>query len=167
MRYYIQPLCGVEMAITISLVGNVYHLAGSFDEHLDLSPLAALPRPLHLSLAEVESINSHGVRAWLVFIQDNFQAQLFFHNCSSPFIDMANMMEGFLYWGPRVDRVKSVILPFICEKCAKSSNISIAADKVKFFQGGAMVPAQRCPTCAVNLTCETDLGEYFAFMTLK
>ena len=155
------------MAIVITQTGNIYSLSGSFDEHVDLSPLKALPKPLNLSLMNVTSINSHGVRAWLVFIQETFQTKMFFYDCSSAFIDMANMLEGFLYWGTRVDRVKSVMLPFSCAKCSRSTEISISIDKVKLFQGGALVPSQRCNSCGTILTCETNLAEYFNFLLIR
>jgi anti-anti-sigma regulatory factor len=117
-------------------------LNGIIDEFADLPKLAEqLTAPsVTLDLGNVQRINSIGVRVWIQLMQKLAGKTISLVRCSPSFVEQLNCIQGFRGNA----QVKSVLLPYACEKCA--NGFSLEAQ----IQGKTAPPVSDtapCPTC--------------------
>jgi len=98
--------------------GKKLHLrfVGSIDEDAALDKVkVSTDKSLVMDMGEVDSINSCGGREWVKWIRTvETKQQVEFVNCSSVFLDYANMIEGFV---PSNGVIESFNVPYYCEAC--------------------------------------------------
>lgn len=142
---------------------------GSIDEdvqfpNVDFSDVQSLV----FDLNQIKSINSVGIREWLNWIKPiaaKFPIQMI--NCPKSMVFQFNMVEGFL---PKNAQVKSLYVPFYCEKCDREENL--------LFKVGEHVKAQEqqvqmnfqvsdfklCEESPCELEIDVAEAKYFQFM---
>lgn len=97
--------------------GSRIFLSGAITEEADFQPLVALGTSgrLVLDLADVEEINSCGVREWIHFVRSLSERSpgFEFARCSPAIVRQLNAVSNFRGNG----RVASVMLPYYCGHC--------------------------------------------------
>jgi hypothetical protein len=89
---------------------------GSIDEDAALDKVKVeTVKSVVMDMGEVDSINSCGGREWVKWIRTvDTNLHVEFVNCSSVFLDYANMIEGFV---PSNGVIESFNVPYYCESC--------------------------------------------------
>ena len=97
--------------------GSRIFLSGAITEEADFQPLVTLGSTgrLMLDLAEVEEINSCGVREWIHFVRNLSERSpgYEFARCSPAVVRQLNAVSNFRGNG----RIVSVMLPYFCSAC--------------------------------------------------
>lgn len=114
-------------------------------------------------MGAVESLNSVGVRSWLLFIQ-HLQGlhPAFFYRLNELFVEQASIVPNLL--GKRGTKVVMVDLPYICPQC-NNRIIRVAKTKAIGFDGKKYaLPEVSCETCKVPMEFDAVEKEYFNFL---
>ncbi len=140
---------------------DVFMLSGKLNENAGLQLLRlyrdAGPRCV-FNFRDVVAVNSHGLRAWVLFLRD-FQTdrQIELEECSAVVVDQINMLPSFL----QKAKVRSIFVPYECAACGDSTSVLItAAEFHKVKRGGKSGRCKRCHT-ATALSEDVD---HFAFV---
>lgn len=138
-------------------------LAGAINEDAELN-LQALTKELAgkskvtFNFANVKSINSLGVRAWVMFLRGlDDGREISFQECPPDVIMQINMIPSFLGRA----RVGSFYTNYICENCDFTQKILIDTSTLK---PKSLPPPQACPKCQTEMETEELEEEYFAFL---
>lgn len=141
-------------------------LSGSINEDADvklrmlLEQLAPYPF-LEFDLAEVASIDSLGVRAWVHFLRGLREKakMILLHRCSPDIISQVNMIPSFAQGAV----IKSFFANYVCPSC---DHLEKKLFETASIRPGTYPPGFDCPRChsAVMETEELE-DEYFAFLS--
>lgn len=138
-------------------------LAGAINEDAELN-LQALTRDLAgkpevvFNFSQVKSINSLGVRAWVMFLRSvDDGRKIAFEECTPDVIMQINMIPSFV--GKAA--VRSFYTSYICENCDNSQRILIDTSSLA---PKSLPPSQTCPKCQSPMETEELEEEYFAFL---
>ncbi len=97
--------------------GSRIFLTGAITEEADFQPLVALGTTgkLILDLADVEEINSCGVREWIHFVRNLTERSPGYElaRCSPAVVRQLNAVSNFRGSG----KISSVMLPYFCSSC--------------------------------------------------
>jgi anti-anti-sigma regulatory factor len=130
-------------------------LSGRINEATDFRPLARNKGRLVFDLAEIQRINSVGVRRWMDFVRDceAAGAEVTFERCSSMMVQQMSMITNFM--GAR-SRVKSVVVPYFCPSCNHEHDelLEITPDVI-------VTPVKPCPNCKAEMRLE-ELAETYS-----
>lgn len=131
-------------------------LSGELTEASDFTPLlGTLPGSVTFDVAEIERINSCGVREWVKFIGALGSAgtALTLERCSVPFVAQLNMIANFR--GNAT--VRSVFAPFYCPSCEHRHDqlVEVGPEAIEVVRG--TLP---CPSCGAQMEFD-DLPESF------
>lgn len=98
----------------------VLRFVGSIDEDAALDKVkVGGAKNVVMDMGEVDSINSCGGREWVKWIRNvDTNMHVEFVNCSSVFLDYANMIDGFV---PSNGVIESFNVPYYCEACDQLS----------------------------------------------
>jgi anti-anti-sigma regulatory factor/predicted RNA-binding Zn-ribbon protein involved in translation (DUF1610 family) len=115
-------------------------LAGRITEEASFPELIeALADTVHIDLAEVEQVNSCGVREWILFVRalDRSGRTVVLTRCSPVMVRQLNMISNFAAGAT----VRSVMLPYYCEACG--------AEHTTVFEltDGEIAVESPCPEC--------------------
>jgi len=139
-------------------------LVGDIDEEAVFPALTNLSGDVYVDLKAVSSINSIGIRAWIMWFTEMPSAQLNFINCPKAVVMQMNMVEGFL---PQGSQVKSLQVPFYCENCDEEKDIIFHVGKEILIQGGQVqLKYNKDSICGDGCEPELDVNEskYFRFL---
>ncbi|MCB0377244.1 MAG: hypothetical protein KDD33_02010 [Bdellovibrionales bacterium] len=106
--------------------------SGAIDEEADFPQFGPLGPEVIVDLKEVQSINSVGIRSWLIWFTDQKETLFIFEGCPKAVVMQMNMVEGFL---PEKSKVHSMVMPFYCEKCDKEIDRLFEVGKQILIQG--------------------------------
>src|ERR1044072_1654627 len=95
-------------------------LSGALDETADMSSKVPQIQTIHLDLAELQSINSTGIRIFKNWVYLLPCKSLILHNCPKVFIDQVNMIAGFI---PNHTKIESFFVPFFNEETNEDINV--------------------------------------------
>ena len=153
----------MEYKITEQSGAAVVALAGAINEDAELN-LQALTKELAgkakvvFNFANVKSINSLGVRAWVMFLRGlDDGREIAFNECPPDVIMQINMIPSFLGRA----RVASFFTNYICENCDFTQKILIDTTALK---PKTLPQPQACPKCKAEMETEELEEEYFAFL---
>lgn len=145
---------------------GVLWLQGAIDEAAGFERLLACrDSPLRLNLRGVTAINSLGLRKMINFAKELGQREVEFLDCPPVFIEAVNVMPLVIGGQARIDRIKSLYLPFHCaDDHERSFSVPLKAIVV---QGTLMMPLVECPVCRMPMEPELDSepDEFFFFLT--
>lgn len=138
-------------------------LKGAFDERAGAA-LCALRQALddaavvRFDCAEVEPINSVGLRLWVQFLAslgDGHEEEL--HRCSTYFVDYASMSARLIGRAT----VRSFHVPYQCRDCPASAEVLMTAEDPSWRGGFA---PQTCDACGGTLAAEAEPETYVGFL---
>jgi predicted RNA-binding Zn-ribbon protein involved in translation (DUF1610 family) len=140
---------------------DVLHLSGKMDENSGLQLLRLYrdaSSKCRFNFRDVVSINSHGLRAWVLFLRD-FQTDrvIELEECSPVVVDQMNMLPSFL----QKARVRSIFVPFDCISCGQVTTVLV--DEAEFQLGKRGGKVGRCKQCHAQTQANKDV-DYFAFV---
>jgi hypothetical protein len=146
------------------------YLSGVVDENVSFQNLAIPPdRSLHLHLSEVLSLNSVGLRSWVLWIRDLDVPEITMHRCPTVVIHQLNILEGFF---PNGAVVKSFAVPYVCESCGTESTLWTERDR-HFRERSLEKPewidipeAQTCEQCGGTAAIDVIPKKYFNFLRI-
>jgi anti-anti-sigma regulatory factor len=147
-----------DFSWTVDVKGGITQVAlkGDITERADFSRLLPeLSEDLILDLADVQRINSCGLREWLSFVRalEGSGKRFALERCSVPVVAQLNMISAF----PGGGSVRSVYAPYFCPQCNEEHQRLITADDSAPAQLSSDFP---CPTCGSQLEFD-DLPDHF------
>ena len=135
-------------------------ITGAISEHADLRTLIEqLPAsPLIVDLADVDRINSAGVRQWLEFVERvTSSRQIFFSRMSPPIVRNLNMIRNLAGKA----HVLSVVAPYMCEQCDEFADIVVDVSEGV----PRSPPPPHCQKCHAEMEFADLWNMYFSFLT--
>lgn len=138
-------------------------LAGVIDEDNELAGLSDKlgGGTVIVDLAEVERINSCGVRDWVNWLSRVEQngAQVILVECSPAMVAQVNLVSNFTGKGV----VKSFYAPYFCPSCDSEKVLLVEVGDLSGSPPKA--PACRCDECDGTMDFDDMEESYFAFLT--
>jgi len=134
---------GPERQMTVFISGNITETA-----EFPLPEALAGAARLRLDLADVETINSCGVREWVHFVKALTSARGPFElaRCSPAIVRQLNTISNFCGSG----RVSSVMLPYCCDDCGQEEYVELELlPKPSSYELLPQIPCAACGRVAV------------------
>ncbi len=115
-----------------------------------------------LDLADIERINSCGVRDWVNWLGriEKNGARLVFVNCSPAIVSQLNLVHNFTANGI----VKSFYAPYFCPRCKKEKLLRLEARDLAKSTPVSKAPTCRCDECDGVMDFDEMEESYFAFL---
>lgn len=115
-----------------------------------------------LDLADIERINSCGVRDWVNWLGriEKLGARLVFVNCSPAIVAQMNLVHNFSASGI----VKSFYAPYFCPRCNKERLLKLETRDLVHQTPITSAPTCRCDDCDGPMDFDDMEESYFAFM---
>lgn len=115
-----------------------------------------------LDLAEIERINSCGVRDWVNWLGrvEKNGARLVFVNCSPAIVSQLNLVHNFTANGI----VKNFYAPYFCPRCKKEKLLRLEARDLAKSAPVGKAPTCRCDECDNVMDFDEMEESYFAFL---
>ena len=157
----------MALKIDCSVVGETtcLKLTGIVDEQSNFPDMGEIKGAVSIDLGQVSSINSVGIRNWLVWFSTfDASASFVFQNCPVPVVMQMNMVEGFL---PAGAVVESFFVPYYCESCDDEIRKNSKNGKDIILVGGkAEIKSPGHDKCEKGCELELDVNEnkYFRFL---
>jgi len=139
---------------------NNMYVSGPLNEDSSFpSTTSDSAKPLHLHLDEVSSINSTGIRQWLIWVNSQPEATWKLWGCPSHFINQLNIIDGFV---PAKTRVRSLYIPYFSDETEEEAIVLI--DREAWEKDKTTLKA---PNGTAGRPMEPDIIEqrYFKFTT--
>ena len=150
----------------IDFKDGIYYLSGRLDEFSEFGSLANAPAPLKLNIGKVLSINSVGVRKFLVFTLKWSPKKFEFFECTPEFITNVNVIPQMLGSPSDETQIKSFYVPFSCESCKRLENVLFHRESMVIDSTGQVfIPEKKCAKCGETLDLDVEKNEYFMFLT--
>lgn len=98
----------------VKVIDGVVHLSGRIDETFE-TVVPSIPKnnEMHFNLKELASINSSGVRQWILLMRQLKLVKISLSECPKIFIDQSNMVKDFI---PENAKIVSFYVPYFNEK---------------------------------------------------
>lgn len=153
----------MEYSIVPQDDGKIVSLVGVINEDSELSFKSLFSelkegKKITFNFAQVKSINSLGVRAWVSFLRSLEDGKtILFSECTTDVIMQINMIPSFLGKA----KVSSFYVNYICDICNK--------EEKKLFETASLPPktippAPKCETDDCGMQTEELEDEYFVFL---
>jgi anti-anti-sigma regulatory factor len=115
-----------------------------------------------LDLADIERINSCGVRDWVNWLGriEKNGARVVFVNCSPAIVSQLNLVHNFTANGI----VKSFYAPYFCPRCKKEKLLRLEARDLAKTAPVVKAPTCRCDECDGVMDFDEMEESYFAFL---
>jgi len=115
-----------------------------------------------LDLADIERINSCGVRDWVNWLGriEKLGARLVFVNCSPSIVAQMNLVHNFSASGI----VKSFYAPYFCPRCNKERLLRLETRDLVHQTPISSAPTCRCDDCDGPMDFDDMEESYFAFL---
>lgn len=150
--------------------GMLFRPVGVIDEDVNFANLLQIAKEMgakastfRFDLGQVSSINSCGVREWLLFLEKiQVGARCEFQNVAVVMVEQANIVPNLL--GKKGSPVLSFQVPYYCSKCDQATTRIVTSEDARQNRTKVMKPAP-CEKagCAVEFDALED--EYFKFLT--
>ena len=106
---------------SVKVIDGVIHLSGRIDETFELvAPTIPKSSEIHFNLRELASINSSGVRQWILMMRQLKLVKISLSECPKIFIDQSNMVKDFI---PENAKILSFYVPYYNEKNESEKSI--------------------------------------------
>lgn len=109
--------------IEIEKTATVWNLkvVGVIDEDARFEDFKIVGAPaLSINMSQVKSINSCGIREWIVWIGTAGTVAIELHECPKVIVDQINMVQGFL---PAHGKVASFFVPYFSEETGSEKTV--------------------------------------------
>lgn len=139
-------------------------LSGVIDEDNELAGLEGKISggPVVLDLAEIDRINSCGVRDWVNWLGrvEKGGAKMVFVNCSPAIVAQINLVHNFTAAGI----VKSFYAPYYCPRCQKEKQLRLETRDLVSQAPISQAPTCRCDECDGPMEFDDIEESYFSFL---
>ena len=136
-------------------------LEGTISESTDFRSLAEISSDMiSLDLAQVEQINSCGVREWINFVNVLRESgkKLEFHRCSPAIVRQLNMISNFKGGG----KVQSILAPYYCDHC--DHELTVVVDVADIASPPEIAETIPCPECGEEMEFDDLPDSYLEFL---
>jgi anti-anti-sigma regulatory factor len=144
---------------------NYLKLGGVIDEDNDLVTLESKlgAGSLVINLAEVDRINSCGVRDWVNWLGrvEKNGARSILVECSPPIVSQINLVHNFTGAGV----VKNFYAPYFCPRCEKEKLLLLETRDLVQNGPPFTAPMCRCDECDGPMEFDDMEESYFAFLS--
>ncbi len=140
---------------------------GPIDEEAQFPSVDGMAAQVVVDLKEVSSINSVGIRAWIMWFSEFQDTHFTFVNCPKALVMQMNMVEGFL---PPKSEVQSLEVPFYCEDCDEEKEVLFhVGQEIQVENGQVKLNYDKSKICGGDCDPELDVSEvkFFRFLTQK
>ncbi len=144
-----------------------FQLCGQIDEEAVFPEVANMAPEVMIDLGQVTSINSVGIRAWILWFGNYSSTKFNFFNCPKALVMQMNMVEGFL---PDNHDVLTLQVPFFCEDCDKEKDMMMTVGKEIVVEGDQVkLNYDKTSICGADCDPELDVSEvkFFRFLLNK
>jgi anti-anti-sigma regulatory factor len=142
---------------------SLVKLAGYLDEDNDLKGLVAMipAGTAMIDLAEVERINSCGIRDWVNWLSalESNGIRPVLVGCSPAIVAQINLVKNFTGGGA----VKSFQIPYYCSECDEEKVMLVETSEMG--SADTPPPACLCETCGHAMEIDEMPQSYFAFLS--
>jgi hypothetical protein len=136
-------------------------MAGVIDEDADFNPHSlAGAETVDLSLSNIKSIKSCGIREWIKWVGTAGTAQIQYHECPKIIVDQINMVQGFL---PAQGKVLSFFVPFYNEDSGEEKNVLFTFGK-EYSDGGLGAVPEVKDGAGNAMEMDVVEAKYFKFL---
>lgn len=156
------------MANNIKLNKNgdqlLVQITGSIDEEVNLNPdLLRGANTIIFDFADVNSINSCGIREWIKWLMPFAQVQVIYRNCPKIIVDQINMVDGFL---PNTAMVESFYVPYYSDDSGEEKHVLFSYGK-QFDDNGLRYPDNIVDSKGQPMEVDVIESKYFRFLQKK
>jgi hypothetical protein len=172
MADYTRLIDTPKLCLEYRVEGRILQLrpVGAIDEDINFSVVLELIGELgktiqtvHFELGQIKSLNSCGVREWLLFIERlPGRLDTAFVDVNELFLEQANLISNL--FGRKAGPVHSFQAPYHCDSCGEDVMLLLKPSHVKFEGELAQAPAAQCPKCGNALVFDSLEEEYFSFI---
>lgn len=144
-----------------------YVFVGQIDEEAIFPEISEMGTEVVIDLGKVTSINSVGIRSWIMWFGNFADTKFTFMNCPKALVMQMNMVEGFL---PAKCEVISLEVPFFCEECDKEIDVLFHVGKEIIVEGEQVkLNYDKSKICPDGCDPELDVSEtkFFRFLLDK
>lgn len=111
----------------ISSENGVYFIKGKIDEHFNPSLLdTATEDPIIIDLSLLKSINSVGIKNWIIMLENLGEKKVLLRNTPFFFVDQLLMIQEL----KGHSTIESLELPFFCDNCDKEQLMVFQAEEI-------------------------------------
>jgi len=144
-----------------------FQFCGQIDEEAVFPEADNMAADVVIDLQNVSSINSVGIRAWIMWFGNYQETHFNFVHCPKALVMQMNMVEGFL---PGKSDVLSLEVPFFCEDCDEEKDVMFHVGKeINLENGQVKLTYDKSQICKSDCDPELDVSEvkFFRFLTSK
>ncbi len=145
----------------LKVVDKVIYLSGRLDETFEIVK-SSIPTnsELNLNLKDLISINSSGVRQWILLMRQIKQAKILLFECPKVFVDQANMVRDFI---PENAKIMSFYVPYYNEKNETEKSILFKLNE--HYTTDIVLPLQRViDNSGSEMEIDVIESKYFKFI---
>ena len=111
----------------LKVVDKMIFVSGRIDDTFrETAEKLPLSGELNMNLKDLISINSSGIREWVVQMSKRSAAIIHLYECTKPFIDQVNMVKDFI---PGNARIMSFYVPYYNEENETEKNVLFVYNK--------------------------------------
>jgi len=141
--------------------GTRARILGAIDEQCPLERLAAVEFPLVLDLADVDFVNSTGLRAWIHFLRSvRGRGPLTIERCSERMVMQLNMVSD-AHTGLTVT---SFYAPYVCDACGHEERVLLGVQSHFPIGTRSAPPVVDCPECRQPMDFAEQPDRYLLFL---
>lgn len=145
----------------VKINGKELSISGRIDENFaEYASAIPLYGDVNIHLKDLISVNSTGLREWILLMRKMSAAKICLFECPKLFIDQVNMVKGVL---PSNAKIMSLYVPYFNEKNGTEKNVLFVAGE--HFQNNQLMPFKKV-TDDKGDEMELDVTEskYFKFI---
>ena len=117
-----------------------------------------------VDLGKVISMNSVGVRTWILFLEQlqHRKENVIFTKVNEIFIEQASIVPNLL--GKIGTPIRDFYVPYYCSLCETSERSLVPPEDLPFVQNRFQAPKKKCKNCQGELELDAIEEEYFGFV---
>lgn len=144
----------------VELKGDTYFVSGDITEACNLTNFGLPSGQVKFDLGNVRTINSCGVREWIVGIS-KLKIYPIYYNCPQAVVMQFNMVKEFLSNNAKVE---SFQIPAYCENCGEKKVFLMKMGQ-EFHNGKKLeYELPKCEKDGCNIESDVDFESYFYFI---
>lgn len=144
----------------VQLKDGIYFVSGDITETCNLGEFGLPPGQVKFDLSNVRTINSCGVREWIVWI-GKLKIVPIFYNCPQSVVMQFNMVKEFL---SNAAKVESFQIPAYCENCGEQKIFTVKLGKEYNMGKKLEYQPPKCEKDGCNVESDVDFESYFYFI---
>jgi hypothetical protein len=146
--------------VDVQLKDGMYYVSGDITETCNLSEFGLPSGQVKFDLGNVRTINSCGVREWILWIS-KLKINPIYYNCPQSVVMQFNMVKEILANNVKVE---SFQIPAYCETCAEQKIFVLRSGK-EFTPGKKLdYELPKCEKEGCNIESDVDFESYFYFI---